>query len=302
MRRKKGMLCGAILAAMVFLLAGTGFCQDDAKVSLKDWTKILESKVAEQVGDKGIVNYEDQYIEVVAIGAPPERYYGKPQARPLCIRAAKVVAMRDILEIVQGVRIDSETMVKDYVVESDTIKAAVNGIVKNVVQVGEPSYMSDGTCEVKYRMSMKGPFMQAILPKAIADDKKTDTPPPKVKVRPTPPGEEVYTGLVVDARGLNARPAMSPKVFDEDGKEVYGSLVVSKEYAVQQGISGYARDLTAAQSNPRVTNNPLTVKAISAEGPGRSDLKISNQDAGKLRGIKENQAFMKQCRVMIVLD
>jgi len=106
---------------MTFLMGGIGYCQDDAKVSMKDWTKILESKVAEQVGDKGIINYEDQYLEVVSIGAPPERYYGKPQARPMCLRASKVVAMRDILEIVNGVRIDSETMVKDYVVESDTI-------------------------------------------------------------------------------------------------------------------------------------------------------------------------------------
>lgn len=300
--KKKLQVMVTLLFGALFLLAGTAFCQDEAKVSLKDWTKILESKVAEQVGDKGIVNYEDQYIEVVSIGAPPEKYYGKPQARPLCIRAAKVVAMRDILEIVQGVRIDSETMVKDYVVESDTIKAAVNGIVKNVVQVGEPNYMSDGTCEVKYRMSMKGPFMQAILPKAIADDRKTDTPPPKVKPKPTPPDAEVFTGLVVDARGLGARPAMSPKVFDEDGKEVYGSLVVSKDYAIQQGISGYARDLTAAQGNPRVTNNPITVKALSAEGAGKSDLKISNEDANKLRATRENLAFMQKCRVMIVLD
>jgi hypothetical protein len=95
---------------------------------------------------------------------------------------------------------------------------------------------------------------------------------------------------------------MSPKVFDEKGKEVYGTLVVNKEYAIQQGISGYARDLSAAQGNPRVTNNPLTVKALSAEGAGKSDLKISGDDAQKLRAVKENVAFMQKCRVMIVLD
>jgi len=301
MKRRLGALIG-VIACVIFLAGGTGICQDDAKVSLKDWTKILDSKVAEQIGDKGIVNYEDQYIEVVSVGAPPERYYGKPQARPLCLRASKVIAMRDILEIIDGVRIDSETMVRDYVVESDTIKAAVSGVVKNVTQVGEPIYMADGTCEVKYRMSMKGPFMSAIIPKAIADDKTTDEPPPKVKVKPTPAGGEIFTGMVVDARGLSARPAMSPKIFDENGKEVYGSLVVSKEYAVQQGISGYARDLAAAQSNPRVTANPITVKGISAEGPGKSDIKISNDDATKLRMTKENLTFMQRCRVMIVLD
>ncbi|MCX7982311.1 MAG: hypothetical protein N2572_05310 [Syntrophales bacterium] len=288
----------------IFMTAGLGISQDKEKeqVSMKDWTKILESKVAEKVGDKGIINYEDQYIEVVGIGAPPEKYFGKPQARPMCLRAAETVAKRDLLEIVQGVRIDSETLVKDYVVESDTIRATVNGLVKNAQRVGEPVYMSDGTCEVRVRMYMKGPMMQTIIPKAIEDDKKTDTPPPKVKVAPAPRSEDIYTGLVVDARGLGARPAMSPKIFDEDGREVYGTLVVSKEYAVQQGISGYARDLSAAQANPRVTNNPLTVKALSAEGTGKSDLKISNADANKIRTVKENLTFLQKCRVMIVLD
>jgi hypothetical protein len=298
----KPVLALVAVFTISLIMSGIAFGEEKEQVSMKDWTKILESKVAEQVGDKGIINYEDQYIEVVGIGAPPERYYGKPQARPMCLRAAETVAKRDLLEIVQGVRIDSETLVKDYVVESDTIRATVSGLVKNAQRVGEPVYMSDGTCEVRVRMYMKGPLMQAIIPKAIADDKKTDTPPPKVKVVPTPPGGEIYTGLVVDARGLGARPAMSPKIFDENGREVYGTLVVNKEYAVQQGISGYARDLSAAQANPRVTNNPITVKAISAEGPGKSDLKINNEDANKIRTVKENLTFLQKCRVMIVLD
>jgi hypothetical protein len=108
--------------------------------------------------------------------------------------------------------------------------------------------------------------------------------------------------MVVDARGIQARPAMSPKVFDEDGKEVYGSANVDREYAVQQGMSGYARDLTAAQSNQRVTANPVTVKALRTNGPGKSDLIISNADAQQIRASAENMTFMKKCRVMVVLD
>jgi hypothetical protein len=108
--------------------------------------------------------------------------------------------------------------------------------------------------------------------------------------------------MVVDARGLQARPAMAPKVLDENGKEVYGSMNVDKEFAVQQGMSGYARDLTAAQSNPRVTNNPVSVKGVKTEGPGRADIVISNADADKIRGAAENMTFLKKCRVMIVLD
>ncbi len=95
---------------------------------------------------------------------------------------------------------------------------------------------------------------------------------------------------------------MSPKVVDENGKEVYGSMNVDRGYAVQQGMSGYARDLTAAQSNPRVTNNPVSVKGLKSEGPGKSDIVISNADAEKIRGASDNQLFLKKCRVMIVLD
>ena len=95
---------------------------------------------------------------------------------------------------------------------------------------------------------------------------------------------------------------MVPKILDENGKEVYGSMNVDKEFVVQQGMSGYARDLTAAQSNPRVTNNPVSVKGIKTEGQGRTDIVISNADADKIRGAADNMTFLKKCRVMIVLD
>jgi len=95
---------------------------------------------------------------------------------------------------------------------------------------------------------------------------------------------------------------MSPKIMDENGQEVYGSAFVSREYAVQQGMSGYAKDMTAAQSNPRVTNNPLTVNGLKTEGPGNADIVISNADASKLKSSFEHLTFMKKCRVIIVVD
>ena len=154
--------------------------------------------------------------------------------------------------------------------------------------------------------------MGVILPKAIEERQKDlpappreqpQPPPAPVKAaEPAPAAGPVYTGLVVDARGLKVRPAMSPKIVDETGAEVYGSMVVDKEYAISQGISGYARDLTAAQGNQRVTNNPMTVKGVSAEGAGKADIRIGNDDAGRIRSAAASLSFMKQCRVMIVLD
>ncbi|UCD33212.1 MAG: LPP20 family lipoprotein [Desulfobacterales bacterium] len=244
---------------------------------------------------KGSINWSEGMVQAVGIGAPSEAHYGKPSARPMALRAAKLDAMRNILEVINGVRIDGSTIVRDYAVESDIIRSKVEGMVQGA-EVVKQEYLSDGTIEITMAMSMRGGFSQLVLPDEIK---------PLESVKPMTPMEHssaVYTGLVVDARGLSARPAMSPKILDENGQEVYGSAFVSREYAVQQGMSGYAKDIAAAQRNQRVTDNPITVKGLRTEGPGSSDIIISNADASALRSASENLSFMKKCRVMIVVD
>ncbi len=304
----------AVLTGMILFLAQTGFCQD--AVSMSEWV--------EKVG-QGSVNWSAGYIEAVGIGAPPDRSLGKINARPMALRAAKVDAYRNLLEITKGVQVDARTTVRDFTVESDVVNTQVEGLIKGA-QVVDQKYMSDGTVEVRLRMPLYGNLSQVLVPLAIEKRKQLPPPPPSepqapqtpaapapaapapaapaptVAAPPAPPAPVVYTGLVVDARGIGARPAMSPRIYDENGKEIYGSANVDREYAVQQGMSGYARDLAAAQGNARVTANPVTVKALKTGGMGKSDLVISNADAAQINASAENASFMKKCRVMIVLD
>ncbi|MEA1935343.1 MAG: hypothetical protein U9M96_00800 [Thermodesulfobacteriota bacterium] len=296
----------SLIVGMFFLFTPAGFCGDQGKAA--EWTQLVE-----QIGVNGSVNWTTGVLEAVGIGAPPERFYGKPQARPMALRAAKLDAYRNLLEVVKGVRVNSTTLVEDFAVKSDTIRTQVDGLVKGA-QIVKKDYLSDGTVEMTMRMSLSGGLMQVILPK-VAEVEQAEKPAVALPERelPTVPGKEevvsppapagvVYTGLVLDARGIQARPAMSPKIVDENGQEVYGSMQVDREFAVQQGMSGYARDLTAAQSNSRVTNNPVTIKGLKSVGPGRSNIVISNADAQVIRAAAENLVFLKKCRVMVVLD
>ena len=308
--KTKHIVIISLIVGMVFLFAPAGFCQDQGKAA--KWTQLVE-----QIGVNGNVNWTTGIIEAVGIGAPPEKYYGKPQARPMALRAAQLDAYRNLLEVVKGVRVTSVTYVEDFATKSDVVRTEVSGLVKGA-QIVKSEYLSDGTVEVTMRMSLSGGLMQVILPKII-EIEKAEKPavvtPPEPPVQATPEKEEVaappapkapagvvYTGLVIDARGIQARPAMSPKIVDENGQEVYGSMQVDREFAVQQGMSGYARDLTAAQSNPRVTNDPITVKGLRTVGAGRSSIIISNADAQMIKSVAENLAFLKKCRVMVVLD
>ncbi len=306
MMEKSKLVVIALIGLMLVFPATEGFLAES-------------QEVVQNIGTYGSINWSEGIVTAVGIGSPPEKYYGKPQAPAMALRSAQLNAYRNLLEVIKGVRINSVTVVEDSMVASDVIRSQVDGMVKGA-QAIQREYLSDGTVEVTVAMSLRGGFAQLMLPQDIKQlpEIKTIAPAPPadsgeetvggvaVPAPPQPaiptPAPAIYTGLVVDACGLGARPAMAPKILDERGQEVYGSAYVSREFAVQQGMAGYAKDLTASQTNPRVTNQPLTVKGLKTEGPSRADFVISNADADTIRGASENLSFLRKCRVMIVVD
>jgi hypothetical protein len=111
----------------------------------------------------------------------------------------------------------------------------------------------------------------------------------------------VYTGLIVDARNLSFTPSASPKILDEDGREVYGSAYLDKEWVEKHGVVGYAKSLTEGKANSRVAGNPYVVKAIKVTGPNSKDLIVSNADAQKIRELTKHLSFLDHAKVVIVV-
>ncbi|MCK5192871.1 MAG: hypothetical protein KAQ71_03615 [Desulfobulbaceae bacterium] len=244
---------------------------------------------------KGYINWSKGIVQAKGIGTLSKKFHGDVNDSSTALEDAKQDACLKIFEVVKGIRIDGTTVVGDYAAENNVIISKIEGIVKNA-EVVKKEYFSDGTVEVTMEMNLKGGFAQLVLPGEIR---------PLESIKPLSPvknASSVFTGLVVDAGGLGSKPVMSPKILDETGQEVYGSAFVSREYAVQQGMSGYSKDLTAAKNNQRVAGNPLTVKGLRIEGNGHSDIVISNADASRLRSASENLSFMRKCRVVIVVE
>jgi hypothetical protein len=77
------------------------------------------------------------------------------QQRLLAKRAAQVDGYRKLAEMVKGLRIDSQTYVRDFVAESDQIRTGFDTFIKGARISGQPRYMPDGTCEVDVELSMQ---------------------------------------------------------------------------------------------------------------------------------------------------
>ncbi|HOD81533.1 MAG: hypothetical protein BWX88_00656 [Planctomycetes bacterium ADurb.Bin126] len=75
------------------------------------------------------------------------------QNKLLAQRAARLDGIRKLAERIQGLHITSETLVKDFVTESDTISAAMNTWINGMKETSV-KYMEDGTCEVTLEVAL----------------------------------------------------------------------------------------------------------------------------------------------------
>ena len=75
------------------------------------------------------------------------------QNKLLAKRAAEADCYRKLAETVYGVRLNSETYVRDFVTESDEIRTGVDAWVKGV-RLGPPRWYDDGICEIEAEVTV----------------------------------------------------------------------------------------------------------------------------------------------------
>lgn len=258
--------------------------------------------------DHGSIDWTAGVVTARGLGDPTSYSYqtGTAANRQQAISEAITKARHNLLETIVGLRIDAQHRVIDIVENYPSIMANLREMAYKAPEVENlRSYHYDGEVEVWSRMALNGGFSQLILPpdirqiESIKQVRPRRNPPERSSRRRSP---EIHTGMVVDARGIEAVPVIAPRILDENLEEVFGPTYASREFAVQHGVVRYATNIWQAKFDPRVSDNPIVVKALKTVWPGRCDFIISNADADKLRSASEHLLFLRQCRVIIVLD
>jgi len=257
------------------------------------------------IGDQlknGSVNYADRTITAIGIGFIPENAINAGQARRSALRISKQDALRNLIEIVNGVVVTSETTVSGAMFD-DEIKTKVKGVIRGAERVGDPKYLSDTSVEVTYQVKMSG-ISEVLIPPAIISAvlENTGTEKKSVVKKTIAPSPGDITGIIIDTRGLKVRPALAPKVIDKDGGIVYGPGDYSREYAVTQGVVGYSKTIESAKIDSRVKGNPLVIKATGVSGQNSTDVIIGNDDIKRVGSANTSYGVLNDCRVIILLD
>lgn len=258
---------------------------------------LMAAAAYSQIG--GSVDWTTRTVKVRGIGAPNPNMPAAT-ARPAAIRAAKQVALRDALELIKGIPLNSQTTIANQMVEVDAINTSVSGFVKGFQFEENPHYMNDGTVEIEVTLPIDGvgglseQFFGGSV--NMVGEKPSATFSGSAKAKG-------FSGLIVDARGLSIKPCLMPKLLDEGDREIYGSAYVSREFAIKFGMCGYAKSVEAAKKQvDRIGETPCLVQGLKASGANKADIVLAKKDAEAIRGAAANAKFLSECRVIVILD
>lgn len=219
-------------------------------------------------------------------------------SRAMAERAALRDARNNLLNIIKLIRLDSANTVGTLMVQNDKYREEITALVQKASPLSM-KYRADSSVEITAGLKLYGPMAEFYLNQVL-------NPPPKAETvkAETPKAESkpVITGLIIDARGLGVKPAFAPRIYDENGKEIWSASQMQKDAIAADGILIYVKIMNFAKAHPRVGDNPYAVKAMRAMGKEKVDLVLSAADARTLSKASETQPFLKRGRLIILLD
>lgn len=289
----------------------------------------LETGAAQRI--EGKLDWTEQVLVVYGESAAPEGVADPARQRLLGMRGAKVIALRNLAEMVGEVRVDAQTKVGMAMVESDDVYARLSALIRGARVVSGSLTDAEGLYRIAVQIGLRNDFADAVLPlpdplvvdpldellaglapdsvEVVAVDSldASDSPvadtlvvdEPSVSEPPKP-----YTGLVVDARGLDLRPNMAPRILSPTGYEVYGGNFADRMYATRIGVVGYDKDMDRALVSERLGGedaHPMVVEARHVSGLYSGDVVVSSEDGVNIRMADREWGFLEECRVVFVL-
>ncbi|MFH2058787.1 MAG: hypothetical protein ABIJ59_07795 [Pseudomonadota bacterium] len=246
--------------------------------------------------ENGSVNWSTGNIIAIGKAAPKDYRETSLESVP---GSARANASRQIIELLQQIKIDHAMSVGEYASKNDIILAGMEKTARDAVVIKQ-YYTSALAVEIHIETSMYGGFLQLILPEEIRQISKISSR--MIKQKSPQSNEKLFTGLIIDAKGLGVEPVLNPRIISEQGHDVYSSAFISREFAVQNGVCKYVCSKGKAYQEKRMGDHPLGFKGLRKEGKLNAAIVISMSDYQRLEKITERHSFLAECRVTIIID
>jgi len=229
------------------------------------------------------MNWDKYKISAVGIGLKGNSSKGS-------LTEARKDAVKKLYETVLNLNLDCRTLVKDRLNKSQ-LKKLESLVSKEFKMLDKPRYTNAGDCEIEVELALPGKIMDLLLPPSGEKLKELSK-----QELPSSPAES-YTGLIIDATGLNFPLHLVPIIVNPKGEEIYGISWLERSWANTWGIVEYA---TSASDYHRVGDKPQYLKALKIAEDGCS-IVVSVDNLPQLL-TAENLATLSRAKVILITD
>lgn len=294
-----------LLLSLLIFITGIAFAQDDRISSTFEKANEWLQKNNLSITTSPEQAFLNDYILVAGEGLPSATAKTPAQRRLTAERAAIVNAYRQLAEILEGIAVVGDTLVKDAELKYDIVRTAVTGFVRGAQVVYKEWNPQEEVALVMVKVGMSGPkgFAPLMYEKILREPKvKREIIEPQPQFKPKPVAiEESYDGLIIDATEVNFRPALINRIFTSKGEILYDPSKISQKVLVEQGCGEYTNSIEKAKAalEKRGVKNPLIVKASGTLSP--SDIQVSDEDAVKIYSANQKTNFFASAKVAFVL-
>lgn len=256
---------------------------------------------AEPVAASNGVFWTENSIRATGVGRPPQGEQSPGQKRALALRAAQILAYRELAAVVGQVQIVDDTTVDSY---AQTRKIQVSGLVQGARMLGEPVYHADGSVSVTLELPIFGAHSLAsqLQFAELLKNRRKPAPAQQAGLNPIAlffsgyQAPENYTALILDARHLQAaaQPGLNPALCSDQ----HCLAPAFSPSQLQNGWLHYATDLeNTRNSYLQQGQQPLVLKLKGIVG---GQLKIDPFELELLQQANAQHHFLEAERVTLV--
>jgi hypothetical protein len=246
----------------------------------------------------GTINWTQQYITAKGSSVlDTVRFKNPAQARMMATRGAMVVAQRNLLEIVKGVEVTSETTVQDMVATSDNVYTRIDGVIKGAQQVGEP-IVKDGMVEITMRVPLYetnglAPAIYDNIPETPRDVNVAQRGEAMAVADEAAPNLEK---IAFNMAGKKINPSMFPVIVDENNNLV---LDLSRIYDPKTGK--FPKIVQASREILKEAGYGSAVKIIDVISSKDGKIVINNDSARKINWGKIGKTAASVAKFLMML-
>jgi hypothetical protein len=264
---------------------------------------ILAPGQVQELVPGGAIDWSGKTVWARGAGVLDPGNSNRDQAWQMAQRAATVVAQRNLLEIVKGVRVDSDTRVQDLIAEHDSAYQRIETVVKRARQRGPARLDSiGGTVEVELECGLYGADgVEGIFAPQPVAGPLTQNPSADGLSATAREFLRQYSALAFDGGNTGLKPALFPKLYDDSGALLFDTRELPFAGSTGTGAVQYIGRLDQIQARPDF-GQPLVLRAREARGKLGTDIVLSRGDSDQLRRIEEALRLLTETgRVLVKL-